>query len=241
MKVKKSKGFTLIELLAVIIILGIVVALASVGVSKSIKKSKEKLKVQAAEEIIAVAKAYMATNNVTKVKVGDLISEGYLAKDATNPVTGKNDLISSNGFYVIECTDCTKEKSVSNDGYSDNKMFLSTNETNNDIIENVDFIDTNNIKNMCSSVSENKKIEWAEKAVDYVKIKGYTRINLGYIDDKTNFINPSDCKTMDKSSGILPYVESSGVKRKTPTEKEDANYGDYSYKYDFGDYIYYFN
>ncbi len=240
---KKSKGFTLIELLAVIIILGIVVALASVGVSKSIKKSKEKLKVQAAEEIIAVAKAYMATNNVTKVKVGDLISEGYLAKDATNPVTGKNDLISSNDFYVIECTNCTKDKSVSNNGYSDDKMFLSTNESNNEIIKNIDSIkNINNIITVCSSISEAKKIEWAKEAVDYVKSKEYTRIYLEYIDDKTNFINPSDCKTMDKSSGKLPYVEQFKEQtEKTPTEKEATSDYGYSYKYDFGDYIYYFN
>lgn len=238
---KKSKGFTLIELLAVIIILGIVVALASVGVSKSIKKSKEKLKVQAAEEIIAVAKAYMATNNVTKVKVGDLISEGYLAKDATNPVTGKNDLISSNDFYVIECTDCTKEKSVSDIGYSDDKMFLSTNDSNNEIIKNVDSIDNTSIEEVCSSVSENKKIEWAKEAVDYVKETGYTVISLGSVDNKTNFINPTDCKTMDKSD-ILPTIEKfEGENEKTPTKKEGTSERGYSYKYDFGDYIYYFN
>lgn len=239
---KKSKGFTLIELLAVIIILGIVVALASVGVSKSIKKSKEKLKVQAAEEIIAVAKAYMATNNVTKVKVGDLISEGYLAKDATNPVTGKNDLISSNDFYVIECTGCTKEKSVSGIGYSDDKMFLSTNDSNNEIIKNVDFIDNTSIEDVCSSVSENKKIKWAKEAVDYIRKTSYTVISLGSVDNKTNFINPSDCKTMDKSDILPPTIEKfEGKNEKFPEKKEETSDRGYSYKYDFGDYIYYFN
>lgn len=101
---KKSKGFTLIELLAVIIILGIVVALASVGVSKSIKKSKEKLKVQAAEEIIAVAKAYMATNNVSSVSVKKLYEEGYLSGDVTNPETGKNisNSIELENMYVYD-------------------------------------------------------------------------------------------------------------------------------------------
>lgn len=129
---KKSKGFTLIELLAVIIILGIVVALASVGVSKSIKKSKEKLKVQAAEEIIAVAKAYMATNNVYAVDVRTLIDEGYLAKDATNPKTGENDLndIGSMEFYVVECSNCKKTDAFNN-GYSGDKFYLSLDTTTN--------------------------------------------------------------------------------------------------------------
>ena len=129
---KKSKGFTLIELLAVIIILGIVVALASVGVSKSIKKSKEKLKVQAAEEIIAVAKAYMATNNVYAVDVKTLIDEGYLAKDATNPKTGENDLndIDPGDFYVVECSNCKKTDAF-NDGYSGDKFYLSLDKSTN--------------------------------------------------------------------------------------------------------------
>lgn len=239
---KKSKGFTLIELLAVIVIVGILITLVSIGVARYVKTSKEKVKVQAAEEIIEIAKAYMATNNVTKVKVGDLILEGYLAKDATNPVTGKNDLISSNDFYVIECTGCTKEKSVSGIGYSDDKMFLSTNDSNNEIIKNVDSIDNTSIEDVCSSVSENKKIKWAKEAVDYIKKTSYTVISLGSVDNKTNFINPSDCKTMDKSDILPPTIEKFGEKNeKFPEKKEETSDRGYSYKYDFGDYIYYFN
>lgn len=143
---KKSKGFTLIELLAVIIILGIVVALASVGVSKSIKKSKEKLKVQAAEEIIAVAKAYMATNNVYAVDVKTLIDEGYLAKDATNPKTGKNDLKDEEtNFWIIRCkNNCSSDDTITNYGFSNGKYYLSMNDDLNGIIENLDIEDKDN-------------------------------------------------------------------------------------------------
>lgn len=87
---RKNKGFTLIELLAVILILGIVVTLTSMGVSKYLKTSKEKIKVQAKNEIIEIAKAYMATNNVNSVNVKTLHDEGYLEADVTNPTTGKN-------------------------------------------------------------------------------------------------------------------------------------------------------
>ena len=87
---RKNKGFTLIELLAVILILGIVVTLTSMGVSKYLKTSKEKIKVQAKNEIIEMAKAYMATNNVNSVNVKTLCDEGYLEADVINPTTGKN-------------------------------------------------------------------------------------------------------------------------------------------------------
>ena len=133
MKVKKSKGFTLIELLAVIVIVGILITLVSIGVARYVKTSKEKVKVQAAEEIIAVAKAYMATNNVYAVDVKTLIDEGYLAKDATNPKTGKNDLydIASNSFYVVECSNCKKTDAF-NKGYSGDKFYLSFDASIND-------------------------------------------------------------------------------------------------------------
>lgn len=133
MKMKKSKGFTLIELLAVIVIVGILITLVSIGVTKYVKTSKEKVKVQAAEEIIEIAKAYMATNNVYAVDVKTLIDEGYLAKDATNPKTGKNDLnyINPMDFYVVECSNCKKTDAFNN-GYSGDKFYLSFDSSIND-------------------------------------------------------------------------------------------------------------
>lgn len=129
---KKSKGFTLIELLAVIVIVGILITLVSIGVAKYVKTSKEKVKVQAAEEIIEIAKAYMATNNVYAVDVKTLIDEGYLAKDATNPKTGKND-IALEDFYVVECSNCKKTDAFNN-GYSGDKFYLSLDSSINNLL-----------------------------------------------------------------------------------------------------------
>lgn len=137
---KKSKGFTLIELLAVIVIVGILITLVSIGVARYAKTSKEKVKVQAAEEIIEIAKAYMATNNVYAVDVKTLIDEGYLANDATNPETGENDL-STKGkdFWIIRCKDdSTLDTTITNYGFSNGKYYLSINVELNNIISELD-------------------------------------------------------------------------------------------------------
>lgn len=95
---KKKNGFTLVELLAVIVVLGVILAIATTNVLKSINDSKEKTKYMAAKEIVEIAEAYFAINNQTCVNVTDL--ESYLESDATNPETGKNDLFEKeNGVY----------------------------------------------------------------------------------------------------------------------------------------------
>lgn len=130
---KKSKGFTLIELLAVIVIVGILITLVSIGVTKYVKTSKEKVKVQAAEEIIEIAKAYMTTNNVYFVSTKTLVEEGYLESNFTDPNTGKEHQDSDDNIFVITCTDdsCTKDTNVSANGFSTDKFYLSLNSTLN--------------------------------------------------------------------------------------------------------------
>lgn len=59
-KMKEQKGFTLIELLAVIVILGIIAAIAIPAIGNVINKSKEKAEVQDALLIINAAKLYVA-------------------------------------------------------------------------------------------------------------------------------------------------------------------------------------
>lgn len=137
---KKSKGFTLIELLAVIVIVGILITLVSIGVTRYVKTSKEKVKVQAAEEIIEIAKAYMATNNVYAVNVSTLMDEGYLENDATNPKTGKNDLKDEGtDFWIIRCKDgSASDTTITNCGFSNGKYYLSINSALNDKMDDLD-------------------------------------------------------------------------------------------------------
>ncbi|WP_051590879.1 prepilin-type N-terminal cleavage/methylation domain-containing protein [Bacillus sp. UNC438CL73TsuS30] len=62
-RMKEQKGFTLIELLAVIIILGIIAAIAIPAIGNVISKSDDKAKVQEALQIVNAAKYYIADKN----------------------------------------------------------------------------------------------------------------------------------------------------------------------------------
>ena len=64
LKLKEQKGFTLIELLAVIVILGIIAAIAIPAIGNVINKSEDKAEVQDALQIINAAKLYVADENI---------------------------------------------------------------------------------------------------------------------------------------------------------------------------------
>jgi type IV pilus assembly protein PilA len=64
-KLKEQKGFTLIELLAVIVILGIIAAIAIPAISGVINKSEVKASAQEGVQIVNAAKMYVAENPET--------------------------------------------------------------------------------------------------------------------------------------------------------------------------------
>ena len=75
-KMKEQKGFTLIELLAVIVILGIIAAIAIPAIGNVINKSETKSQAQEGVQIINAAKMYVAneTVNVTATKSGSTVN-----------------------------------------------------------------------------------------------------------------------------------------------------------------------
>ncbi|TWE02557.1 type IV pilus assembly protein PilA [Neobacillus bataviensis] len=80
-KMKEQKGFTLIELLAVIVILGIIAAIAIPAIGNVISKSDNKSKVQDAIQIIDAAKLYVAEKSPTDTL--------YLSLNGTGAADGK--------------------------------------------------------------------------------------------------------------------------------------------------------
>ncbi|MDN3018509.1 type II secretion system protein [Paenibacillus sp. BSR1-1] len=79
LKMKEQKGFTLIELLAVIVILGIIAAIAIPAISNVISKSDAKAKAQEGVQIINAARMYVANepkdadSNLTRTQLMDYL------------------------------------------------------------------------------------------------------------------------------------------------------------------------
>lgn len=114
LKMKEQKGFTLIELLAVIVILGIIAAIAIPAISNVISKSDDKAWAQEGVQIINAAKMYMAnepsssitwTSDQVVLDAGDL--DEYLdhvkSKEAFS-VTVTRSATATSGKYTYELT-----------------------------------------------------------------------------------------------------------------------------------------
>ena len=84
-----KKGFTLVELLAVIVIIGLIVTLSATAIIRSYKSGKEKIKYEAAEEIVTASESYFASRGGKEVSVKDLICIGYIDQNLTNPRNNK--------------------------------------------------------------------------------------------------------------------------------------------------------
>ena len=79
----REEGFTLVELLAVIVILGIIVAIAIPAIGKVIQTAQTDADKQEIALVEDAARLYFTTSDnaaLTEVTVGDLKTKGYLEK-----------------------------------------------------------------------------------------------------------------------------------------------------------------
>lgn len=91
----KQKGFTLIEILAVIVILGIVVALFAPKVNSIIKNASKELEKEQINQIINATKKYAVNNTnilpisgTTQITIQELINKGIIDNEKViNPKT----------------------------------------------------------------------------------------------------------------------------------------------------------
>lgn len=110
----KINGFTLVELLAVILVLGIIIAIVGVSVSSVIKNSEQKGYDLQVEGIIKAAKEWTLENTdklpewdginypiPTQVTINELIASGKLTEKPKNPKTNK----AIEGFVEIKCVE----------------------------------------------------------------------------------------------------------------------------------------
>lgn len=125
---KDNYGFTLIELLAIVVILGVIIAVAAPNMTKQINKKEKTDQTILDEKISNAAHMYIAKYYSDKVVDGtcdsstcsftlnDLEQDGLInlkGKNCTN-VMGKTIFYSSNGnsynFKAIQASDCASDK-----------------------------------------------------------------------------------------------------------------------------------
>lgn len=103
--INKEEGFTLVELLAVLVILGIIVAIAIPSIGSIIENAETNASDAETELVIDSARLYFVENDGSEVEVQTLIDDGYLenlSDDSSISKTSKVVYDSTNKEYNIE-------------------------------------------------------------------------------------------------------------------------------------------
>lgn len=96
-QLKDERGLTLVELLVVVVILGIIAAIAVVAIGGIIENSKKDAMVADAKQMVSAAKLYVASNDVaTGTAIRFVGAKGTTEVDASNMIDTMKDPFGSN-------------------------------------------------------------------------------------------------------------------------------------------------
>jgi type IV pilus assembly protein PilA len=118
LKLKEQKGFTLIELLAVIVILGIIAAIAIPSIGNVITKSKDNAKVAEAISIIDAARLSQADDTGTSTSSGTTTTTGSLTTTTWTSTSATSNQLSAyvskvkDNVWVVTYNHTTKKFSI---------------------------------------------------------------------------------------------------------------------------------